>query len=675
MCKSSQLVCSGYEKSIFFGSSDERSIGGPARFRRQLLTESERQSMSEAITSGVPPSQALGNIAEIDDECEASSPSVDIQITRGPFGAFRLANAAWKAAHLSDLPDPELDGCLPWDSPVEPPQDVPDSLGVADSSTADQDAADPFPLTIQATIPPSPLSIGAVLSNLGSPPPIDWSTLPWMPLTDLPPFGAATVMTDDRVQEVSDDTPWPELTLSAGPLQGVDTAAGLNISPPCTERLRAWPDLPAIPQSMHLEVPHDAIFLLKHYSSTVLQSLTPFRHSKTPWHVLFIPLVKTGLAALTLGEKLDHATLCTFYATLALSASSIAGMSTSDKWHEQSMSYGQQAHWHAACMLQSAYSVPKAAKYKSILMALLAMVQISTLVGDPGQAENYLLEMEKLIRIKGLNRRKSRKVRLLHHYYTFERYLHETSWPENARADHRKRIRLEIERSGAGAFSRDSLGFELTRWRDLDQEMLRAKEQAEGENDLHLQLPGAWPATLYPEIFGVPEIYVFLLSMIVRLARTKERAGGPDAGTSIGDFMMQAKSVERLIYQPHPHWLADAAADSECQRLLGSLVQAMREALKILFYRSVYDVNSRLLQGNVAKVCNCLRQIDKKELVFGAVRLLWPALIAAKEAHDPEARSFFAEWFTSCARRTGAGIFSDTLVRIQGVWEGTSHGH
>lgn len=48
------------------------------------------------------------------------------------------------------------------------------------------------------------------------------------------------------------------------------------------------------------------------YQSTVLKLLTPFRHGKTPWYILFIPHVKNFLAALTLGETMDRASLCAF---------------------------------------------------------------------------------------------------------------------------------------------------------------------------------------------------------------------------------------------------------------------------------------------------------------------------------------------------------------------------
>ena len=44
--------------------------------------------MSEQIARDVPPSLASWNLSKIEDECE-KAPS-DVQISRGPFGAFRV---------------------------------------------------------------------------------------------------------------------------------------------------------------------------------------------------------------------------------------------------------------------------------------------------------------------------------------------------------------------------------------------------------------------------------------------------------------------------------------------------------------------------------------------------------------------------------------------------------
>lgn len=82
-------------------------------------------------------------------------------------------------------------------------------------------------------------------------------------------------------------------------------------------------------------VPHDAVHLVKHYSTAVLTLITPFRHSKTPWHSLFGTHTKSCLAALTLGESLNHANLYVFYASMSISAFSLGDATQSTTLVEQ----------------------------------------------------------------------------------------------------------------------------------------------------------------------------------------------------------------------------------------------------------------------------------------------------------------------------------------------------
>lgn len=86
---------------------------------------------------------------------------------------------------------------------------------------------------------------------------------------------------------------------------------------------------PNISMDTSIAVPENTALLLKHYATTVISSMTPFRHGKTPWHVLFLPHAKNCLAALTLDESVDHATSCTFYGTLAIGAFSLGAISQS----------------------------------------------------------------------------------------------------------------------------------------------------------------------------------------------------------------------------------------------------------------------------------------------------------------------------------------------------------
>jgi arginine metabolism regulation protein II len=345
-------------------------------------------------------------------------------------------------------------------------------------------------------------------------------------------------------------------------------------------------------------------------------------------------------------------------------------------WLEQGNTYLNIAREHVRLMLRTAYDYPKTAKYKHILIALLSMVQVAIVVGNRDQAECYFIEAEKFIRVKGLNRKKSRKVRMLHHCYVFERMFHESIYIAGTNSPQRNHARRAIESSGAVAYSQDSLSFRLGDWSDLDGQMLRVKCREEGENDLHLQNPGLWPKTLYPEIFGVPEKYVFALSLVIRLGQWRDDARHQDAADalSLKDFLSRAKTVERYIKQLYRQSLTTEFPSTHqteaSEHGLDDMLRAMQHALTIYFYRRIYDMEACMLQTHVVGVRDCLLRFEAAGagMLYGSARLLWPAFIAACEAEDPQVQASFSEWFKTSASRSGLRYFDNARANIEQVW-------
>ncbi|KAK4624179.1 hypothetical protein CLAFUW4_06292 [Fulvia fulva] len=254
-----------------------------------------------------------------------------------------------------------------------------------------------------------------------------------------------------------------------------------------TEQLSISPSTTPL-RSGIIDTSQDALILLKHYLSSVLPFFTPFRHLKTPWHVLFLPLVKNTFVGLALQEAVGEASLCVFYGILSIGASSLGGTSHAPIWHRKSEIYKHKACEHARASLQSAYEEPKQAKYKTQLMVLLTMAQMATVSGTRYEAEYFLLESERLIRLRGLGRRKSRKCRLLHHCYAYERIFYESTSTANGRSRNR-RLRMEIS-TACAANSKDNISFRLPSLEHLEANMLTIKDRDKGEDDLHMQLPG-----------------------------------------------------------------------------------------------------------------------------------------------------------------------------------------
>jgi hypothetical protein len=168
-----------------------------------------------------------------------------------------------------------------------------------------------------------------------------------------------------------------------------------------------------------------------------------------------------------MGGPLDHASLCAFYGTLALSAFSLSGVYNDQSWLEKAKRCRQGTYEHTEKMMRTAYGIPKAAKYKTILIGLLVMFQPTTFSSLQRENEYFFVEAEKFIRLKGLVKNKSRKVRLLHHCYAFARLIYESTLIDGASLDHRLSLCDAVASSGLVIYDHDSSTFYHPKWNDL----------------------------------------------------------------------------------------------------------------------------------------------------------------------------------------------------------------
>ena len=638
-CLGAGIVCRGYEKTIFF-DVDTTSDVESGRVRRPLFTDEERQIMTDMLIASTGHVSTSRLLDQLDEICDELSDRGSFQLFRGPFGAFQLGMVAQVPSN--QLHGTETTVICDEDADLEqhqlplPDQDQP--LYVDISETAD--------------------IVGAANDLWNSDSGLELvadSRVELQPIEDmflLPPFGCSSPAIYDLYLDFDDAM--PEMNLSPTP-------------------------------SLHQVVPDDAVRLLKHYAQIVPKVVSPMRNTKTPWHVLFLPLAKQSLAALTLGESLDPGSLCAFYGTLAMSAFSLGSIHDSTRWTQQGNKYKQQAREYAKAMLKMAYTIPKKIKYKTVLIALLTMTQLSLFSSCHDQTECYSIEAEKFIRLRGLNRQqKSRKVRLLHHCYAFERIIYESTAIALENSVHRSHVRNAIESSGMDVFCVDGLSFRPARWVDLGRQMLLPKSQLEGENDLHLEKPGSWPPTLYPEIFGVPEQILMTLSFIVRLGKEKDAADqAANQGTfRLHDFLSRAKAIETWIGQlrrlvPSTDFLeVEHGATRDQTNLLHAIHDAMQNALAIYFYRRIYDIESSMLQARVHAVRECIQLAGEQQAndLRGSLRFMWPAFIAACEAEDSPTQIAFSEWFRNAGRYSGFDIFTTTVEKIEQIWLEKSRG-
>ncbi|KAL7620758.1 hypothetical protein AAE478_009756 [Parahypoxylon ruwenzoriense] len=216
-------------------------------------------------------------------------------------------------------------------------------------------------------------------------------------------------------------------------------------------------------------------------------------------------------------------------------------------------------------------------------MALVSMIQVSLCLDSQDSVDYYSLEAEKLIRLRGLKRNKSREVRLLHHCYAFWRIFHESMYPAS----------VECGKPSKRADWPPTAEIASTSGCPSGRTWKRRCRKELGENDLHIERPGSRPQTLYPEIFGTPEPWMFVLSLIVRLAKEKDAAERDEVADPLplADFLDRAKSIKKAIAQLRTQCQAENSSieNRPADRLmLKCFVDAIHYALEIFFYKRIY---------------------------------------------------------------------------------------
>lgn len=282
--------------------------------------------------------------------------------------------------------------------------------------------------------------------------------------------------------------------------------------------------------------------------------------------------------------------------------------------------------------------------------------------GEPDKLLACLLIAERYIRTKGLTKRRlSRKVRLLHHCYAYLRIINETVLLPDIVTDEEHELRSILDAPGPPS----EAPLRITKWMVVpDFGLSTVKDLQLGQNDLHLEFPGRWDLTMYPEIFGIPESFVGLVSHITRLGNERDRLlnGTPandEQTPTMRDFLLRAKLLDKHVcrWEPPsgPHHF---------------MFCAMQKALSVFFYRRVYDVDVTTLQHSVRQVRDLLTQSQTWYTESGqrAVYAVWPAFVTACEALSPDLQEFFQTWFQQGFQQSGLASFRLAGSIVQDVW-------
>ncbi|KAJ5163914.1 uncharacterized protein N7500_005744 [Penicillium coprophilum] len=417
--------------------------------------------------------------------------------------------------------------------------------------------------------------------------------------------------------------------------------------------------------------------LLSHYKDRIVPLISPLRHGpENPWVSLVIPCAMRTLADMMLNGSSNHARLTLLNAVWSASAFHLANNSVAHlaQWTISGDLYLTRAQYHfRRCMEESCISATKMCKYKEILMAIQSLSNAFMIKGDPDMRRAYLVQTEKFICVKGLSQPGlSANKRALHHCYAYMRIMAETT----CIAD---RPSIDLTGSGCTLNASAIYGGDFRLYPGLvfsTTTMSMEKDPEMAQRDLHLAIPGRWSSTLFPTLYGIDEIFLMLLSQVIRLANERDFSMMSDAAESrlsLREFWTRAKGLEKAI----DHLLSTAnpncvrSFDGALPLITTATAQAMYMALSIFFHRRIYEIDPAMLQANVSAIRGHLIEIQQEESVQGEsvnAALIWPVFITACEAVHPELQVFFSSWFDNCAKSTALIHASVAQQIIETIW-------
>ena len=503
---------------------------------------------------------------------------------------------------------------------------------------------------------------------------------------------AETPSTLDALTSLPDYLQWSDffdLGLEDGLTQGpdnyglyvneVDHDFGLQSTPFSVPHTAPVPfSVPALNTIDDLELKNEATTLIKHFGGDVIVAIAALPYNmKSPYKILNVAAAVQTLADITyLGRTVKHANAANMYSLLACSAYHLgtnpsgSGIANTLYWHDIAKRAGHKAKEHLQRSLQTELQGATKAKYKDQLMALMSTLTYSIITGHKRDARYYMIDAERLLRIRGLAKRHiSRRARLLHHMYTWVRIVGESTYVlhEDKATDLPKVLSAPQLETGPNARLDDFLRIEPGE----EYEELELEDQKDAEvglHDIHLQDPRQYPDTMYLQIYGVSETWLSLLSQTTRLANFKDRLrSDPSDQASLNkktarleDMICTFASIDNL----QPTELAETLPPTRY------MLRALNSALVIFYYRRIRDVNAWILQCHVDDVIDALGHFDESmcQMSFHGPGTAWPAFIAGCEASSVARRDALLKWVETAFWKTGLYCYRAARDMMQEIW-------
>ncbi|OAA70112.1 C6 transcription factor [Akanthomyces lecanii RCEF 1005] len=375
--------------------------------------------------------------------------------------------------------------------------------------------------------------------------------------------------------------------------------------------------------------------LLQYFKSHVISFSHATRRETTicPWQNIHAPAAEATYEELRLRSVPAPTDLSLLNSLLASSCFHLASRDTASgaKWAELGEQYKQEARQHLDIAIQEEILSLTQTNYEELLMALLSMTML----------EAYTVC----------------QLRTLHHVYTYLRIMTESTCGcilRNicpARPGSRMSLVTEESRHKLRSFRVADQSTES------DLRMSIQKIAPAAYEDVHLEVMGDWTKSLFPELYGLPESLLGLLSQTIRLANEQEllhRDANVDV-SMITNLCRRTKALEQNILS----WKLPYG------QIIPRLATTFHQAVILFYYRRVQNINGLMLQDGVQKVLANLSATDEPH---EAAPLLWPAFLAACEAIEPFLREGLEDWLVRMGERTCIPAFGAVAEMARQVW-------
>ncbi|KAH6633191.1 fungal-specific transcription factor domain-containing protein [Boeremia exigua] len=461
------------------------------------------------------------------------------------------------------------------------------------------------------------------------------------------------------------------------------------------------------------QVLKDAHYLLKHFRDTLIPQFGPLPMScKSPWETLMWNNAVQTHAELTWlqGSNVKHANKANLFALLGCSAHIVAKAPpvTLELDPVRGMQILEYASKRAKRHMQESLRLETAgdckAKYKDQLMAIFSLIALATETGNAADARCYLIDAERLVRLRGITKQKtSRRARLLHHVYTWQRIIGESTFVLH---DHKNSLlQSKIERTfrdhartptigscatnqyGSTSHENSQLDDFLrirSHGTDSDDDAETQKDNETGLRDIHLEDARPWSNTLYMDIYGIPEIWLSYVSQTTRVANIMDYLDETSVQpTRTFQECLQRKTtqLENRICTLSAQYsnpgeqsppLSNGSGLTMPKPTVASraMMRAMSSALLILFYRRIRKVHPFILQAHVNDVIAALKDFDLAHDACDnkAPGTPWPAFIAGTEAMSVTARDWLMSWMQKGAVQSAFNGFTASQQVMREVW-------